>query len=130
MSLVSEVVMEAVFTAGGGAPLRNSNFRRRVWAPAIRAAGLPESVRIHDMRHTCVSLTSFSEGANPKHIQRHLGHSSISVTMDTYGHLFPEDLEYIAERLDARIRRLDDGRRRPGARKRATSIRPPEERSL
>jgi hypothetical protein len=35
-----------VFTAGGGTPLRNSNFRRRVWQPALSAAGLPEEVHL------------------------------------------------------------------------------------
>jgi hypothetical protein len=46
-----------------------------------------------------------SEGANPKQVQSHLGHSSITVTMDNYGHLFSGDVEALAERMDARIRR-------------------------
>jgi integrase len=81
-----------VFNAPEGRVMRSRNFRRRVWAPALQAAGLPPDVRMHDLRHTCASLM-ISEGANPKQIQRHLGHSSISVTMDNYGHLFPEDVE-------------------------------------
>lgn len=43
-----------------------------------------------------------AEGANPKAIQTRLGHSSIAVTMDRYGHLFPSDREAMADRLDAR----------------------------
>jgi integrase len=97
-----------VFTSPGGELLRNSNFQRRIWKPALEAAGLPWAVRVHDLRHTCAALM-VSEGANPKHIQRHLGHSSITVTMDTYGHLFPEDLRYIANRLDERISRVWQG---------------------
>jgi integrase len=45
-----------VFTAPGGGPLRLTNFRRRVWVPALRSAGLLERFRIHDLRHTCASL--------------------------------------------------------------------------
>jgi hypothetical protein len=42
-----------------------------------------------------------AQGAHPKAIQAHLGHSSIQVTMDRYGHLFPDALEHLADRLDA-----------------------------
>ncbi len=58
-------------------------------------------LRIHDLRHTAASLL-ISEGAHPKAIQVHPGHSSIAVTMDRYGHLFPSDQEDLAARLDAR----------------------------
>jgi integrase len=88
-----------VFTAPGGGPLRLTNFRRRVWVPALRAAGLSEQVRIHDLRHTCVSLL-IAQGEHPKSIQEHLGHSSIQVTIDRYGHLFPDESERLAEALE------------------------------
>ena len=95
---------DLVFTSPEGGPLNSRNFRRRVWSPALEAAGLPASLRMHDLRHTCASLM-ISEGANPKQVQCHLGHSSITVTMDNYGHLFSGDVEALAERMDARIRR-------------------------
>lgn len=88
-----------VFTSPLGKPLRNSNFRRQVWYKAVADAGLPEGLRIHDLRHTCAALL-IAEGAHPKAIQVHLGHSSISVTMDRYGHLFPSDMEALAVALD------------------------------
>jgi integrase len=97
-----------VFTSLEGEVLRNANFHHRIWKPALARTGLSSSIRIHDLRHTCAALM-ISEGATPKHIQRHLGHSSITVTMDTYGHLFPEDVEHIADRLDRRIGRVSDG---------------------
>lgn len=87
-----------VFRSPDGTPLRHSNFRRRVWLPAVRSADVPEGVRIHDLRHTCAALL-IAEGAHPKAIQEHLGHSSITVTMDTYGHLFPSQMEELAARL-------------------------------
>jgi integrase len=83
-----------VFTSPHGAP-----FRRQVWYKAIADSGLPDGFRIHDLRHTCASLL-IAQGAHPKAIQVHLGHSSISVTMDRYGHLFPSDMAALAEALD------------------------------
>jgi len=88
-----------VFTSPNGAPLRNSNFRRQVWYQAVEETGLPEDLRIHDLRHTCASLLA-AAGANPKAVQVHLGHSSITVTMDRYTHLFPSDVDDLVRRLD------------------------------
>jgi integrase len=88
-----------VFTTPNGTPLRNSNFRRQIWYPAIDKAGLPEGLRIHDLRHTCASLLA-AAGATPKAVQAHLGHSSITVTMDRYTHLFPSDVDNLVRRLD------------------------------
>jgi integrase len=56
-------------------------------------------VRIHDLRHTCASLM-IMQGAHPKEIQQQLGHSSISVTLDRYGHLFPDRQDKVADALD------------------------------
>jgi integrase len=95
-----------VFTSPLGAPLRNSNFRRQVWYTAVERAELPQGLRIHDLRHTCASLL-IAAGANPKAVQVHLGHSSISVTMDRYTHLFPSDVDDLVRRLtDIRARSL------------------------
>jgi integrase len=89
-----------LFTAPKGGPLRHNNFYQRFFRSALRAAGLSEQVRFHDLRHTCATLL-IAQGAHPKAIQVHLGHSSIQVTMDRYGHLFPDALEHLADRLDA-----------------------------
>ena len=66
--------------------------------PALESAGI-EDLRVHDLRHTCASLL-IATGANPKAVQAHLGHSSIHVSFDRYGHLFPSDQEALAERMD------------------------------
>ena len=89
-----------VFTAPKGGPLRHHNFYQRQFCPALVRAGLPAQIRFHDLRHTCASLL-IAQGAHPKAIQAHLGHSSIQVTMDRYRHLFPDALEHLADRLDA-----------------------------
>ena len=88
-----------VFADSKGGPLRNSNWRIRVWKPACEASGMPEGLRIHDLRHTAASL-AVSAGANVKAVQRMLGHSTASQTLDRYSHLFTEDLEALADRLD------------------------------
>jgi len=92
-----------VFTAPDGGPMDLHNFRARVWAPAVRRAGL-EGLRIHDLRHTCASL-AISTGASVKVIQRMLGHASAAMTLDRYGHLMPSESEAVADRLDALMRK-------------------------
>jgi integrase len=82
-----------VFPAPIGGPLRRSNFRARAWLPATRKAGL-DGPRFHDLRHTAAAL-AFAQGGHPKAIQERMGHSSVMVTLDRYGHLF--------EGLDERI---------------------------
>jgi integrase len=69
------------------------------WLPAVKSAGL-EPLRFHDLRHTAAGLMV---GANvhPKVIQNRLGHSSITVTLDTYGHLLPSLDEEVADSLEA-----------------------------
>lgn len=60
------------------------------WRPAVKKAGLPKGTRFHDLRHFYASGL-IKANLNPKVIQMRLGHATISETMDTYGHLFPED---------------------------------------
>ena len=88
-----------VFGAPGGGPLwRRSNFSRRIFQPAVERAGLAP-LRLHDLRHTAASL-AIEAGAPPKPIQALLGHSSITTTLDRYGHLLPGMDEALAERMD------------------------------
>lgn len=89
-----------VFSSPGGAPIRLNNWRRRTWARALERAGLPTDLRIHDLRHTAAALL-IHQGAHPKQIQAHLGHASITTTLDRYGHLFPDDMDQLADGLEA-----------------------------
>lgn len=88
-----------VFQAPRGGPIRYSNFARRVWKPALVEASLPD-MGVHALRHTCAALL-ISQGAHPKAIQSHLGHRSITTTLDRYGHLFEDEHDKLAERIDA-----------------------------
>lgn len=96
-----------VFTAPMGGPLRRDLLYKRIIKPAAERSGLSPSLRLHDLRHTCVSLL-IQLGAHPKAIQERLGHSSITVTMDVYGHLFPSVAEALTERLDDVFRAARD----------------------
>jgi integrase len=88
-----------VFTAGQGGVLRASNFRTKVWLPAVRAAGLAP-LRPHDLRHTAVALW-IAAGANPKEVTVRAGHTSVAFTLDRYGHLFEGHDAELRDRLDA-----------------------------
>jgi integrase len=96
-----------VFTAPNGGPLRGSNFRQSVWTPVVKefSGERPElsRLRIQDLRHTAASL-AISAGGNIKAVQRMLGHKKASMTLDRYGHLYTEDLEDLAHRLDEKFR--------------------------
>ena len=66
-----------------GAPLEQ-NYIRRIFKRILQKAGLRE-VRIHDIRHSFASLL-LSEGVSPVYVKQQLGHHSIQVTVDIYGH--------------------------------------------
>jgi integrase len=68
-----------VFATSTGTPLAHSNFRRRVWLPALAAAGL-EGIHFHDLRHTGNQLTA-NAGANPKELMVRMGHDSERTAM-------------------------------------------------
>ena len=86
-----------VFTGPRGGPMRRS-WTRRHFKPAAEKMGI-KGLRFHDLRHTSVGL-AISAGAHPKVIQMRLGHSSIQVTLDRYGHLFPNLDEALAKSLN------------------------------
>lgn len=64
-----------------------------------RPLGVPEGTGLHVFRHTCVS-NLIRMGAQPKQIQIYVGHSSIEETMNTYGHLFEDDMGILGSKLE------------------------------
>lgn len=87
-----------VFPAPRGGVLRLRNWRREVFDPAVKAAGL-DGLTPHDLRHTAASL-AISADANVKAVQRMRGHASAAMTLDVYSGLFEDDLDAVAERLN------------------------------
>jgi integrase len=90
---------DLVFTAAKGGPVRVSLFRRRIWQPATAAAGV-EGLRLHDLRHTAVSLW-IATGADPKEVATWAGHTSTVIVYDRYGHLMPGRAQRVMDALDA-----------------------------
>lgn len=112
-----------VFPAPAGGMIRHTNWRRRVFDPAVESAGLfPEPVvdesgpvldkdgkpkmvftlHPHELRHTAASL-AIAAGANIKAVQAMLGHARASITLDRYGHLYPHDVEQITSTLNTML---------------------------
>ncbi len=81
-----------------GRPRRNRNFGRRTFTPAAVSIGEPD-LTPHGLRQTAASL-AIAAGANVKVVQQMLGHKTASMTLDLYGHLFPDQLDDVADRLD------------------------------
>jgi len=90
---------DLVFTAPRGGVLRVQNFRRTYFDRAAAQVGVPGLVP-HELRHTAASL-AIAAGASVKAVQAMLGHASAAMTLDRYGHLFRDELDAVAERLDA-----------------------------
>lgn len=73
------------------------------WGPSQRSAGLPAGLRVNDLRHSAVSF-AVAHGANVYAVQRMVGHSKPSITLDVYGELWDDSQEQLAGQLDAAIR--------------------------
>ncbi len=68
--------------------------------------GLPR-IRLHDLRHTHASL-ALAAGIHPKAVSERLGHSTVSITLDTYSHVIPALQTEVAEVVAAMV--FPDGR--------------------
>lgn len=91
---------ELVFTGPLDGHIRQPNTKTHSWfSGAVSRAGLP-GMTIHDLRHTAASLMIHA-GANVKAVQRQLGHSSASMTLDTYADLFDDDLNTVGDSMNA-----------------------------
>jgi len=85
-----------VFTSSIGTPIHASNVNR-MFNRLLAQAGMLH-IRFHDLRHTCGSLL-IAQGVHPRVVMEILGHSQISLTMNTYGHLIPGLKEEVADKL-------------------------------
>lgn len=98
---------DTIFVNQHGRPMNDMSFRGNVFKPALVRARIDRQTRIHDLRHTAVAI-AIQAGAHPKAIQRRLGHASIALTLDVYGHLMPDmettlafDIDKLRNQLDA-----------------------------
>jgi integrase len=89
--------------------------------PALKAAGLPDTLRTYDLRHSHASLL-IDQGANLLAISQRMGHSDPAVTLRVYGHLFAG----VQEDLTARLDTLRTGQINPAKPAQVIPIRPDE----
>jgi integrase len=67
----------------------SSVIHKQCWSPLLRALGLKERYTFHSLRHVAASLL-IERGWTAKRVQQFMGHASIQITFDTYGHLWPD----------------------------------------
>lgn len=99
--LVTRPRGELLFTGRDGARISHSNFYSRVWAPAVKTfeTDTGKRPRIHDLRHGNASWL-IAAGTPLPVIADRLGHESITTTVNTYGHLMPDQHRITAAALD------------------------------
>lgn len=89
---------EWLFYTEEGHHLDVDNLRKRYFYKVLEKAGL-RRIRFHDLRHTFASLL-IAQGESLAYVRDQLGHSSIQITVDTYGHLVPGSNRQAVDRLD------------------------------
>lgn len=90
-----------IFRTDAGSSLDPDNWYKRSFVPLVKRAGL-RPIGLHALRHTYASLL-INGGESIKYVSKQLGHASIQITADTYGHLFKETSVSAMNRLSMRI---------------------------
>lgn len=93
-----------VFPDSQGGYLWGSDFDRGVWYPIREAAGIPDTITFHDLRHTQASLM-LDAGADLKVIQARLGHAKFETTANLYAHLLQGAQAEATNKLDELMER-------------------------
>ena len=88
-----------VFANIAGNPVDTSNFTKRVFKRMLGQANLDRGFSFHDLRHTHATLL-LKQGVNIKVISERLGHSTVTMTLDTYSHLMPDMQETAVKALE------------------------------
>ena len=96
--VISRVMKNPVFTRRDGRPFDPNDLRRQIFYKVLSLAGM-RRVRFHDLRHRFASLL-IGQGENLVYIKNQLGHSSIQITVDIYGHLIPSSNRIAVDKLD------------------------------
>ncbi|TAK14592.1 MAG: site-specific integrase [Anaerolineae bacterium] len=89
--------LDLVFPTRLGTPIQSCNLRRS-FRKILETPGLPK-IRFHDLRHTAASMM-LNIGISVAVVSRILGHSKVSITMDIYWHLIPDQLDDAGEAMD------------------------------
>jgi integrase len=90
---------DLIFTNRVGNPVE-PRVLDRDYKALLKRAELPTTLRFHDLRHSAASLL-LAQGVHPRMIMELLGHSSITITMNTYSHILPAMARETADKMDA-----------------------------
>ena len=92
-----------LFEAMHGGAMHSSDWRRRVFAPALKEAHLDgQGITVHSLRHTFASW-AIAAGADVKTVQTQLGHAKASMTLDVYANLWPDKLTEVSSAVDKMV---------------------------
>lgn len=102
----TDITSDLVFPSPDGGILDPDNLYHRYFIPVLTGAGI-RKIRLHDLRHTFGSLL-IQNGASIVYVKEQMGHSSIQITVDIYGHLIPGANISFVDRLDAKPEDADE----------------------
>ena len=91
---------DLVFATDLGLPLHEHDLVRRHFKPVLAKAGLPASIRLYDLRHTCAALL-LKAGVHSKIVSELLGHATVKLTLDTYSHVLPDMQQQVSDSMEA-----------------------------
>jgi len=97
---------DLVFSYLDGTPLP-PNSVTKAFHKLAKSIGM-QGMRLHDLRHTHATLM-LRQGVHPKVVSERLGHSSITITLDTYSHVMPGIQAAAARRFDEGLQRTTAG---------------------
>jgi len=100
---------DSLFAGPHGGVMRPTNWRARVFRPAVAGAGLGPEVTPHSLRHGAVARWNAAGQSDPYVLSRWLGHSTPVIVYRTYAHLLPQDTTAITERMEAEAVRARAG---------------------
>lgn len=90
-----------LFTNGKGSPIHRADWSH-IWQPAVKAAGLPAGYGLRDLRHYFATVLIFG-GANVKTVQLAMGHTTPTITLNTYVGFWPDALDRTRSLVDAAL---------------------------
>jgi integrase len=93
---------DLVFATASGLPCEIHNVIDAFFKPALKAAKRSDELRLYDLRHTCATLLLVA-GENPKVVSERLGHASVTLTLDTYFHVWPGMQESATKKLKSTL---------------------------
>jgi integrase len=101
---------DLVFCSEFGTPLSIPNLTYRYFRPILKQAQLPR-IRLYDLRHSHATLL-LSENEHPRVVSERLGHSTITLTLDTYSHVLPTMQEATTHKLERLLYARKDGQKK------------------